>query len=63
MTKREDLSSPVTLMRYRITKKQAKAIAREEAETSIKYKKMGFKREAKDEARHARVFGEVAKSL
>jgi len=50
-------------MRYRITKKQAKAIAREEAETSVKYKKMGFKKEARDEARHARVFGEVAKSL
>ena len=50
-------------MKYKITKNQAKALAREEADTSVKYKKMGFVKESKDEARHARVFEKVAKSL
>ena len=49
-------------MKYKITKKQAKAIAREEADTSVKYKRMGFLKESKDEARHAKTFDKVAKS-
>ena len=50
-------------MKYKITKKQARALAREEADTSVKYKKMGFIKESKDEARHSKTFEKVAKSL
>jgi hypothetical protein len=50
-------------MKYKITKKQALALAKEEAETSIKYRKMGFIKESKDEARHSEKFKKVAKLL
>jgi hypothetical protein len=49
------------MKRMKPTRKLLMAMAREEAKTAKFYRRLGFKRFASDEARHAFVFAKLAK--